>query len=61
MKNINRVEQPLRELINDKVWEKLLRISTGKEELDSILSCYYTENKDNNSNNRFSLPVAGKV
>lgn len=38
---IPRLNQPLKQLINDSLWEKITRIAEGKEEIDSILSNYY--------------------
>lgn len=36
-------EQPLKELINDKLWDKILNIISGKEQMESILNNYYDE------------------
>ena len=36
-------EQPLRVLIKDDLWNKIERIASGKEEMDSILNNYYIE------------------
>ena len=39
---ITKIEQPLRTLISDTLWEKVVRISEGQEEMDSILNNYYS-------------------
>ena len=36
-------EQPLKELINEKLWNKILNIISGKEQMESILNNYYDE------------------
>ncbi|PZV18592.1 MAG: SET domain-containing protein-lysine N-methyltransferase [Leptolyngbya sp.] len=41
MQHFNSVEQPLRHLIDPAHCEKVNAIATGKEEIDSILTCYY--------------------
>ncbi|NCB37444.1 MAG: SET domain-containing protein-lysine N-methyltransferase [Erysipelotrichia bacterium] len=43
MKNLSKVEQPLQPLLTQETWEKSVRISEGREEMDSILNCYYGE------------------
>lgn len=43
-RRINKVPQPLRHLIPESTWQKVLDIIAGKEEMDSILSCYYGGN-----------------
>ncbi|MBN2011204.1 SET domain-containing protein [candidate division KSB1 bacterium] len=40
---VNKVAQPLRELIDDNLWDKITSIADGREMMDSILSCYYTD------------------
>ena len=45
-KKITRVDQPLQGLVETGLWEKIELIVDGKEEMDSILSCYYEEKKD---------------
>ena len=40
-KKILSVEQPLQNIIHDQLWKKIERISNGKEEMESILNCYY--------------------
>jgi uncharacterized protein len=41
---ITKVNQPLQTFVSEEVWEKVVRIAAGKEEMLSILSCYYEEN-----------------
>lgn len=41
------VEQPLRELISDRLWNKVSGIYKGKFKMDSILNCYYEEKRTN--------------
>jgi hypothetical protein len=36
------VEQPLKHLMNNPQWDKAVKIATGKEKMDSILTCYYS-------------------
>ena len=38
---IDKVEQPLQSLLNDTIWQKVNRVISGKDELDSILNNYY--------------------
>ena len=47
MKHINKVEQPLLSLLTQDLWEKSVRIAEGREEMDSILSCYYNSEESN--------------
>jgi len=42
---ITSLDQPLRAFISDEVWQKVEKITSGKEEMMSILSCYFEENK----------------
>ena len=44
---ITSVEQPLRQLISEDLWEKVQEISTGRTKMDSILNCYYKETSSN--------------
>jgi hypothetical protein len=37
------VDQPLRQLIGNRLWEKVTTISKGKLQMDSILNCYFKE------------------
>lgn len=46
MKRIGRVNQPLRHIIDDNLWEKIMHINDGKEPMDSILSCYCGDPKE---------------
>jgi SET domain-containing protein len=41
---ITQLNQPLRSFISQEVWQKVEKIAVGKEEMLSILSCYYEEN-----------------
>ena len=43
-KRIPKVEQPLRNLINHDKWEMINHISTGKKEMESLLTLYYPQN-----------------
>ncbi|MCB0762168.1 MAG: SET domain-containing protein [Flavobacteriales bacterium] len=38
---ITQLEQPLRQLLSDQMWDRVQRINRGEEELESILSNYY--------------------
>ncbi len=38
---ITQLNQPLRTFISDEVWQKVENIAKGKEEMLSILNCYY--------------------
>jgi len=42
---ITKLNQPLRPYISEEVWQKIEKIASGKEEMLSILSCYFEENK----------------
>ncbi|MCR9181997.1 MAG: SET domain-containing protein [Flavobacteriaceae bacterium] len=41
---ITGLNQPLRPYISEEVWKKIEKITAGKEEMLSILSCYFEEN-----------------
>ena len=41
------VGQPLRQLIDNQLWEKISKISRGQLRMDSILNCYYNDHDDN--------------
>jgi len=43
--NILKLEQPLRLLIADKLWQKVENIIKGQEPMDSILNNYYSDKK----------------
>lgn len=43
MPYVTRVDQEMRALISDKLWNKVERIVRGEEEMDSILTCYFRE------------------
>ncbi|GAA0188261.1 hypothetical protein GCM10009122_46070 [Fulvivirga kasyanovii] len=38
---IPKLEQPLRQLINNDLWSKINNIASGKEQMESLLSIYY--------------------
>lgn len=38
---IGEVKQPLRPLLSAGLWERVLRVANGEEEMASILECYY--------------------
>ncbi|MFH2046254.1 MAG: SET domain-containing protein [Pseudomonadota bacterium] len=42
-KKIKNVDQPLFEFISVDLWDKCCRIANGKEEMVSILNCYYKD------------------
>jgi hypothetical protein len=42
-KRISLVEQPLRQILKNETWEKVIKIIQGEEDLDSILTNYYDE------------------
>jgi len=37
---ITTVNQPMRNLLTDEMWDKICRITKGQEKLDSLSSCY---------------------
>lgn len=39
--HLQHVDQPLRDLLAEEIWEICLRISEGKEKMASILGCYH--------------------
>jgi hypothetical protein len=41
IRNLNKVEQPLRDLLPAETWQKSVAIAEGKEKMDSILNCYF--------------------
>ncbi len=43
LKLLSKVEQPLQQFITHELWEKLLYIEQGKQEMDSILTNYYSK------------------
>lgn len=45
-KKIVDIEQPLRPFVKDKLWKKINRIIAGEEELESILTIYYDNQKE---------------
>lgn len=46
--NIIKVEQPLKSLLSQEMWQKVVNISNNKEKMDSILNCYFDETKIKN-------------
>ncbi|WP_036382429.1 SET domain-containing protein [Muricauda sp. MAR_2010_75] len=42
--NITKLQQPLRPLLTEGLWDRVERIVAGKEELESILTNFYDEN-----------------
>lgn len=40
---IPEVDQPLRRLLTDKLWNRVVRIANGKEAMPSILTCYSSD------------------
>lgn len=42
-RKIVQVEQPLRDLVEDDLWQKVTAIAEGRQELDSIINNYYDE------------------
>lgn len=42
-KHLQRVDQPLRPLISEEVWDTLHLIESGQKDIDSILTCYYSD------------------
>ncbi len=44
--DITRVDQPLRSLIKDSLWEQIEEIVQGKTKMASILSCYYDRTRE---------------
>jgi uncharacterized protein len=42
IKYVPKREQPLRTLITSDTWERVCRIANGQEEMQSILTCYYS-------------------
>lgn len=41
------VEQKLRPLLSDELWEKIQAIAKGEKEMDSIITCYYEDHRSN--------------
>lgn len=41
MKCFNSIEQPLKNLLNTRFINKVNQVAAGKEQMDSIISCYY--------------------
>jgi len=45
--HLNKVYQPLKNILTPEIWEKSIRIAEGKEKMDSILNCYFDPSKVN--------------
>lgn len=43
--DIIKVEQPLKSLLSQEMWQKVVNISNNKEKMDSILNCYFDDSK----------------
>lgn len=65
MKHLNRIEQPLKELLPEDLWQKSVAIAEGKQPMDSILNCYYPgdhevqETSDYSENRDMSMQAKG--
>ena len=53
IKHLSRVEQPLRELLSDKTWKKSVEIAEGRQQMDSILNCYYPGDNEHEIEHHF--------
>ena len=42
---IEKLDQPLRSLIPERIWQKITRINRGEEQIDSILNNYFSAGK----------------
>jgi hypothetical protein len=42
---INSLDQPLKNFIKQKTWKKIMKVVEGREDMQSILSCYYNPEK----------------
>jgi hypothetical protein len=51
-KQVAALQQPLRELITNNMWEKIQRIARGEEVMDSILNCYFDSNNHQTETNK---------
>lgn len=45
LKKTPQLKQPLKQFISNKNWKKIEKIVSGKEEMDSVLTCYYDRKK----------------
>lgn len=43
IKRAHKVDQPLRELVDDDTWDHVIRIAKGKDSMQSILNVYFEE------------------
>jgi len=57
MPYVTRVQQTLRPLIDDALWEKISRIAEGAEALDSIMVCHFDEEKLTKPTNGYSAQL----
>lgn len=48
MSHLDDVKQPLAEMLDKNTWNKAMAIAKGKQEMDSILTCYYDGAKNGN-------------
>jgi len=48
MSHLDDVKQPLAEMLDKSTWNKAMAIAEGKQEMDSILNCYYEGAKNGN-------------
>ncbi len=49
IKNLNKVDQPLKHLLKKDLWEKMIKICVGKEEMASVINCYYKRDQQQES------------
>lgn len=56
MKQLTKVEQPLQSLLTQELWEKSVRIAEGREEMDSILTCYFNPEEQNETHHEYRSP-----
>jgi uncharacterized protein len=45
LKTTPKLEQPLKQYLSKATWKKIENIVSGKEEMDSVLTCYYKDKK----------------
>lgn len=46
------LSQPLRELVEDDLWEEIVAVATKKKEMESIAKIYYSDSNTNHTQNR---------
>lgn len=49
LKTTTKVDQPLKQFLSKKTWTKVENIVSGKDKMDSVLTCYYDGKKKNKS------------